>query len=177
MFSNYKCKFKCNSSCRVRKLQIAYMYMFSVAFEENKIENHIWYYVETVCYRFNCIIYTCILILWIVRMYMLHADLCKALNLVIGISPDIFLYYIECDLYCILCLCPKRQFHIKMQYVKGLESVRFIFKLNTIIIIRLCISNGQSPISVSSTYTEHTYINQNIHTHTRQMKVYMLFYI
>lgn len=35
-------------------------------------------------------------------MYVLHAaDLYKALNLFVGISPDIFLYYIECDLYCI----------------------------------------------------------------------------
>lgn len=103
----------------------------------------------------NCIIYTYILILWILRMYMLHADLCKALNLFVGISPDIFLYYIECDLYCILCLNPKRQFHIKMQYVKGLESVCFIFKLNTIIIIRLVSRMGNLQLALVQ-YTRNT---------------------
>lgn len=57
MFSIYKCKFlnvkfivSCAqaSNCINNKL--------SVAFErEQNWENHLWYYVKTVCYRFNYI--------------------------------------------------------------------------------------------------------------------------
>lgn len=72
--------------------------------KENKIKKII-YDIMLKLFVIDLTIYIYILLLRIVRMYMyvLHAaDLCKALNLFVGISPDIFLYYIECDLYCIL---------------------------------------------------------------------------
>lgn len=74
---------------------------FLLPLKENKIEKII-YDIMLKLFVIDLTIY--ILLLRIVRMYMyvLHAaDLYKALNLFVGISPDIFLYYIECDLYCI----------------------------------------------------------------------------
>lgn len=91
MFSIYKCKFlnvKFIVSCAQASNCIN---NFPLPLKENKIEKII-YDIMLKLFVIDLTIY--ILLLRIVRMYMyvLHAaDLYKALNLFVGISPDIFL--------------------------------------------------------------------------------------